>query len=339
MKRFKEIPNLPNMVDMPASRAKQWLVFVGRRAGHLVVVLLLLSVGTFLMLELLPGNLVDSLLGDNARAQDIAMLEAQLGLDKPLPMRFADWLLNTLQGDLGRSPLSGEAVTEAIAHRLPVSLLLMAYAQLLALVIALPLGIWAGYREGGVVDRLISAASFGVLAVPHFVLGLVLILLLAIWLRWFPATGYVPFASDPLGSLRSLTLPALTLALVEAPVYLRLLRSDLAGTLREEFVTVARAKGLSDRQVLLRHALRPSLFSLITVMGINVGHLIGGAVIIETVFALPGVGRLLIEAITRRDYLVLQGVVLFIGAAFVVVNLLIDALYGVLDPRLAARHG
>ncbi|HMO48483.1 MAG TPA: ABC transporter permease [Rubrivivax sp.] len=327
------------MADMHASRARQRLAFFGRRAGHLAIVLLLLSVGTFLMLELLPGSLVDSLLGDNARAQDIAMLEAQLGLDKPLPQRFAGWLLNALQGDLGRSPLSGEAVTEAIAHRLPVSLLLMAYAQVLALLIALPLGIWAGYREGSMVDRLISAGSFGVLAIPHFVLGLVLILLLAIWLRWFPATGYVPFANDPFGSIRSLTLPALTLALVEAPVYLRLLRSDLAGTLREEFVTVARAKGLTDRQVLLRHALRPSMFSLITVMGINIGHLIGGAVIIETVFALPGVGRLLVEAITRRDYLVLQGVVLFIGAAFVVINLLVDALYGVLDPRLAARDG
>lgn len=321
------------------SRTGLRLAFLGRRASHLAIVLLLLSIGTFLMLELLPGNLVDSLLGDNARPQDIALLEAQLGLDRPLVVRFGDWLGNALQGDLGRSPLSGENVTDAIAHRLPVSLLLMAYAQVLALLLALPLGIWAGYREGGLADRLISSVSFGVLAVPHFVLGLMLILVMAIWLRWFPATGYVPFAGDPVASIRSLTLPALTLALVEAPVYLRLLRSDLAGTLREEFVTVARAKGLPDWQVLLRHALRPSTFSLITVMGINIGHLIGGAVIIETVFALPGVGRLLIEAITRRDYLTLQGVVLFIGAAFVVVNLLVDALYSVLDPRLAARHG
>ena len=326
------------MSTVRSSRASARVGYIGRRASHLLLVLLLLSVGTFLMLELLPGNLVDALLGDNARPEDIALLQAQLGLDLPLHERFLTWLGNALQGDLGRSPLSGEAVTEAIAHRLPVSLLVMAYAQVLALAIALPLGLWAGYREGGTADRLISSGAFGVLAVPHFVLGLLLILVLAVWLRWFPATGYVPFGSDPLGSLRSLTLPALTLALVEAPVYLRLLRSDLAATLREEFITVARAKGLSDRQVLLRHALRPSTFSLITVMGINIGHLIGGAVIIETVFALPGVGRLLIEAITRRDYVTLQGVVLFIGAAFVVVNLLVDALYTVLDPRLAARH-
>jgi peptide/nickel transport system permease protein len=326
------------MLTIRASRASGRLGFIGRRAGHLFIVLMLLSLGTFLMLELLPGNLVDALLGDNARPEDIAILQAQLGLDRPLHERFLSWLGSALQGDLGRSPLSGEAVTEAIAHRLPVSLQVMALAQVLALLIALPLGIWAGYREGGFADRMISASSFGVLAVPHFVLGLLLILVLAVWLRWFPATGYVPFASDPLGSIRSLTLPSLTLALAEAPVYLRLLRSDLAATLREEFITVARAKGLPDWQVLLRHALRPSTFSLITVMGINIGHLIGGAVIIETVFALPGVGRLLIEAITRRDYLTLQGVVLFIGAAFVLVNLLVDALYTVLDPRLAARH-
>lgn len=326
------------MVHNPASRTSARLGFLGRRAGHLLIVLLLLSVATFLMLELLPGNMVDSLLGENARVQDIALLQQQLGLDKPMHERFLAWLFNALQGDLGRSPLSGEAVTEAIAHRLPVSIQLMVYAQVLGLLIALPLGIWAGYREGSFVDRLVSGGAFGVLAVPHFVLGLLLILVLAIWLRWFPATGYVPFGSDPVESLRSLTLPALTLALVEAPVYLRLLRSDLAATLREEFITVARAKGLPDWQVLLRHALRPSLFSLITVMGINIGHLIGGAVIIETVFALPGVGRLLVESITRRDYLTLQGVVLFVGAAFVVVNLLVDALYSVLDPRLSTRH-
>lgn len=320
------------------SRTAQRVAYLGRRVGHLFAVLMLLSVGTFFMLELLPGNLTDSLLGDNARPQDIAMLEAQLGLDKPMPQRFAQWVANAVQGDLGRSPLSGEAVTEAIAHRLPVSIQLMLFAQVLAMAIALPLGIWAGYREGGIVDRLVSSASFGVLAVPHFVLGLILILVLAIWMRWFPATGYVPFGENPLESIRSMTLPSLTLALVEAPVYLRLLRSDLASTLREEFVTVARAKGLPDWQVLLRHALRPSMFSLITVMGINIGHLIGGAVIIETVFALPGVGRLLIEAITRRDYLTLQGVVLFIGISFVVVNLMVDALYSVLDPRLSAQH-
>ena len=314
----------------PFTQPLRGLAFVAA-AGHLAIVLLLLSVATFLMLELLPGNLVDSLLGDNARPEDIVILQKQLGLDRPMHERFFSWLFNALQGDLGRSPLSGEAVTEAIAHRLPVSLQVMFFAQVLALLLALPLGIWAGYREGGLADRLISGSAFGVLAVPHFVLGLLLILVLAIWLRWFPATGYVPFATDPIGSIRSLTLPSLTLALVEAPIYMRLLRSDLAPTLREGHHGRTR-QGPVDWHVLLRHALRPSTFSLITVMGINIGHLIGGAVIRDRVRP-AGVGRLLIEAITRRDYLTLQGVVLFIGAAFVVVNLRVDALYSLLDPR------
>lgn len=308
------------------------------RVGHVAGVLLLLSLATFLLLELLPGDLTDVLLGDNAQPGDIALLRAQLGLDRPLPARYFQWLFNAVRGDLGTSPLTGEGVAHAIGARLPVSLQLALYAQVIALALAVPLGICAGYQEGKVADRLISSGAFAVLAVPHFVLGLLLILLFAIQLRWFPATGYVPFQTDSWGNLRSLVLPALTLALVEAPVYLRLLRSDVAGTLRQEFITVARAKGLSDKQVLLRHALRPSSFSLITVMGINVGHLIGGAVIIETLFALPGVGRLLIEAITKRDFITLQGVVLFIGVAFVVVNVLVDLLYVLLDPRLRNRH-
>lgn len=310
---------------------------LARRGGHVAVVVLLLAVGTFLMLELLPGNLADSLIGENSTPEEVARIEADLGLDRPVVERFGLWAWNALHGDLGRSPLTGEHVAHSIATRLPVSIELMVLAQVLALLMALPLGVVAGYREGSRLDSAISSAAFGTLSVPHFVLGIVLILVFAIWLGWFPATGFRPL-SDGLGAnLASMFLPALTLALVEAPVYLRLLRSDIATTLREEFVTVARAKGLSDFQVLARHALRPSSFSLITVMGINVGHLIGGAVIIETLFALPGVGRLLIESITRRDYLTLQGVVLFIGVSFVVVNLLVDALYAVLDPRIGAR--
>lgn len=308
-----------------------------RRLSHLAAVMLMVSVATFLMLELLPGNLADSLVGENPQPQDIARIEAELGLDRPVGERFFKWTANAARGHLGTSPLTGEPITAAIGQRLPVSVELMVFSQLLALALALPLGLLAGYREGSALDRVLSSVSFGVLAVPHFVLGILLMLLFAIWLRWLPATGYVALETDPLGNLRSMLLPSLTLALVEAPVYLRLLRGDVASTLREEFITVARAKGLSDRWILVRHALRPASFGLITVMGINIGHLIGGAVVIESLFALPGVGRLLIEAITKRDYLMVQGIVLYIAAAFVIVNLLVDALYALLDPRL--RHG
>jgi peptide/nickel transport system permease protein len=310
-------------------------MWFARRLLHLALVLVALSLVTFLMLQALPGSIVDQMLGDRASAADIKKFEAELGLDRPLPVRYLKWLGHAVHGDLGRSPISGEDVAQAIRQRLPVSLQLMVYAQVLALLIALPLGTWAGYREGSLADRAISGTAFGVLAVPHFVLGILLILVFAIRLPWFPATGHVAFTDDPLGSLRSMVLPSLTLALVEAPVYLRLLRGDIASTMREEFITVARAKGLSDGRILLRHALRPSSLGLITVLGINIGHLIGGAVIIETVFALPGVGRLLIEAIIKRDYVPLQGVVLFIGASFVLINMLVDAAYAAIDPRLS----
>lgn len=304
------------------------------RLGHLVGVLALVAVATFGMLEMLPGNLAYAILGEGAQAEDVQRVERELGLDRPMPERFMGWLGNALRGDLGRSHASGESVAEAIGQRLPVSLQLMAMAQVFGLLLALPLGLWAGYREGRRIDRLISGTAFAVLAVPHFVLGILLILGFAIWLRWLPASGFVAFGADPVGNLRAMVLPSLTLALVEAPVYLRLLRSDVASTLREEYITVARAKGLSDWRILVTHALRPSSFSLVTVMGINIGHLIGGAVIIETLFALPGVGRLLIEAINKRDLLMVQGVVLFIAAAFVLVNLIVDAVYAWLDPRL-----
>jgi peptide/nickel transport system permease protein len=310
---------------------------LANRIGHLLAVMLLVTIATFGMLELLPGNLAYSILGEGAKPEDVARVEKELGLDRPLPERFAGWLGNAVTGDLGKSYATGQHVSEAIAQRLPVSLQLMIMAQVLALVLAVPLGLWAGYREGGTVDRIISSGAFGILAVPHFVLGIVLILLLAVWLRWLPASGFVAFGTDPVGNIRAMILPSLTLALVEAPVYMRLLRSDVASTLREEFILVARAKGLSDWRILLTHALRPSSFSLVTVMGINIGHLIGGTVIIETLFALPGVGRLLIEAINTRDLLMVQGGVLFIAAAFVLVNAVVDTIYAILDPRL--RHG
>ncbi len=309
---------------------------IARRLAHLLGVLVLVSVATFFMMELLPGSVADAFLGEESTAEDIARIEAQLGLDRPLPERFATWVGNALRGDLGRSPISNEAVTDAILDRLPVSVMLLIYAQIWALLIAIPLGVVAGYREGTAIDRGISSAAFGILAVPHFVLGLVLILVFAIWLGWLPATGYVSPNESLGGHIRSMILPSLTLALVEAPVYLRLLRSDIASTLREEYITVARAKGLSDRFILLRHALRPSSFSVITIMGINIGHLIGGSVILETLFALPGVGRYLVDAVNQRDFIVVQGVVLFIAVAFVLVNLVVDLFYTVLDPRL--RH-
>ena len=260
------------------------------RILHLVGVMFFVSIVTFFMVDLLPGSLADALLGDQATAEDLARVEAELGLDKPTYQRYLIWLADALRGDLGRSYITSESIGGAIADRLPVSIELMVLAQVLALAIAVPFGVLAGYREGSLIDKAISSAAFGVLAIPSFVSGILLILIFAIWLRVLPATGFVPLSEGIWPNIRSMILPSLTLALVEAPAYLRLLRSDLTSTLREDFVAVARAKGLSDFRILVSHALRPSSFSLITVMGINIGHLIGGAIVIETLFALPGWG-------------------------------------------------
>jgi peptide/nickel transport system permease protein len=306
------------------------------RAAHLAGVLLFVSAVTFSLTSLLPGTMAETMLGEQASKQDIARLERQIGLDRPLPERFGKWLFGAVKGDLGRSFATSEEIGPAVAHRLPVSLELMILSQLIALAIAIPFGVIAGYREGQVIDRVLSSGAFATLALPHFVSGMILIYIFAIELRLLPATGYQSFASGLAQNFRSMLLPSLTLALVEAPAYLRIIRSDLATTLREDFVMVARAKGLPNWRILLVHALRPSSFGLVTVMGINVGHLIGGAIVIETLFALPGVGSMLMESINRRDYLAVQGVVLVVSLGFVVVNIVVDLLYVMLDPRM--RH-
>jgi peptide/nickel transport system permease protein len=306
------------------------------RIAHLVGVMLFVSAVTFSLTNLLPGTMAEAMLGDQASKEDLARLERQIGLDRPLSERFGKWLTSAVQGDLGRSFATSEEIGPAVAHRLPVSIELVILSQLIALMLAVPLGVLAGYREGRLVDRILSSGAFATLALPHFVSGIILIYIFAIQLRWLPATGYQPPSSGLLQNLRSMLLPSLTLALVEAPAYLRIIRSDLATTLREDFVMVARAKGLPNWRILLTHALRPSSLGLVTVMGINVGHLIGGAIVIETLFALPGVGSMLMESISRRDYLAVQGVVLVVSVGFVAVNIVVDLLYVILDPR--TRH-
>jgi len=306
------------------------------RVAHLVGVLLFVSAVTFSLTNLLPGTMAEAMLGEQASKEDLARLERQMGLDRPLSERFGKWLFSAAQGDLGRSFATSEEIGPAVAHRLPVSIELVILSQLIALAIAVPLGMLAGYREGKVIDRILSSGAFATLALPHFVSGIILIYIFAIELRWLPATGFQPLSAGLFQNLRSMFLPSLTLALVEAPAYLRIIRSDLATTLREDFVMVARAKGLPNWRILLTHALRPSSLGLVTVMGINVGHLIGGAIVIETLFALPGVGSMLMESISRRDYLAVQGVVLVVSVGFVAVNIVVDLLYVVLDPR--TRH-
>ena len=310
---------------------------VGRRLLYLLPVLFGVALLTFLIASLLPGDLATVLLGDQATPETLAAVRHDLGLDQPILLRFAHWLGQVLQGDLGRSFRTGQSVVAAIGERLPVSIELMLLAQLGALAVAIPLAIVCAVREGGRFDRFVTGVAFASLSVPSLLSAIVLIWLLAVRLAWLPATGYVPLDEDLGGNLRSLVLPALTLAAGEWPALMRVLRSDMISTLKEDYIAMARAKGLRPARVLLVHALKPSSLTLVTVTGINIARLLGGAVIVEYIFALPGIGRLLIGSIFNRDLVLLQGVVLFVGIAFVVVNLGVDMLYAVLDPRI--RHG
>jgi peptide/nickel transport system permease protein len=311
--------------------------FVARRLLYLVPVLVAVSLLTFLIASLLPGDLAYVILGDQATPDKVAALRHDMGLDQPIWWRYASWLGQVLQGDFGRSFRTGQTVLQAVSERLPVSIELMLLAELAALAIGIPLAIACAVRSGSAFDRFMTGSAFGMLSVPAFLSAILLIYLFAVELRWLPATGYVPFGEDPVGNLRSFVLPALTLALGEWPVLMRVLRSDMIATLQEDYIAMARAKGLKPSRILLVHALKPSSLTLVTVTGINIGRLIGGTVIVESVFALPGIGRLLLGAIYTRDLIILQGVVLFVACGYVLMNFVVDLLYAVLDPRI--RHG
>jgi peptide/nickel transport system permease protein len=311
--------------------------FLARRFLYLVPVLIAVSLLTFSIASLLPGDLAYVILGDQATPEKVAALRHDMGLDQPIWWRYLHWLGNVLQGDFGRSFRTGQTVLQAVTERLPVSLELMVLAQLGALTIGVPLAIACAVRSGGPFDRFMTSSAFAMLSVPTFLSAILLIYLFAVELGWLPATGYVPFAEDPVGNLHFFVLPALTLALAEWPGIMRVLRSDMIATLQEDYIAMARAKGLKASRILFVHALKPSSLTLITITGINIGRLIGGALIVETIFALPGLGRLLVSAILTRDLIILQGVVLLVAGGFVLMNFIVDMLYAVLDPRI--RHG
>jgi peptide/nickel transport system permease protein len=311
--------------------------FIGRRLLYLLPVLFAVTLLTFLFASLLPGDLALTILGDQATPEKVEALRKQMGLDLPIWERYLHWLWGAMHGDLGRSFRTGETVITAVIERLPVSLELMVMAELLGLVIAIPLAIVCAVKSGSTLDRTVTGIAFGKLSLPPFMVAILLIYLFAVELNWLPATGWAPFAEDPAANLRSFVLPALTLAIAEWPVLMRVLRSDMIATLQEDYIAMAKAKGLRPWRILLVHALKPSSLTLVTVTGINIGRLIGGTLIIETIFALPGIGRLLVGAIYARDFIILQGVVLFVAVGFVIVNFAVDMLYAVLDPRI--RHG
>jgi peptide/nickel transport system permease protein len=311
--------------------------FVARRLLYLLPVLIAVSLLTFLIASLLPGDLAYTILADQATPESVAALRHDMGLDEPIWWRYLGWLGHVIEGDLGRSFRTGQTVLQALAERLPVSFELMLFAQIIALAIGVPLAIVCAARNGGTFDRFMTGTAFAMLSVPAFLSAILLIYLFAVELHWLPATGYVPFTEDPVGNLRFFVLPALTLGLAEWPGIMRILRSDMIATLQEDYITLAKAKGLKPSRILFVHALKPSSLTLITITGINIGRLMGGTVIVESIFALPGIGRLVVGAIGTRDLIILQGSVLCIACGYVLMNFIVDMLYAVIDPRI--RHG
>ena len=303
---------------------------------YLIPVLFAVTALSFGLLKLLPGDPAVNILGPSATPAAVKALHKTLGLDDPVVKQYGRFVWNALHGDLGRSYQNNQPTVEALRQRLPVTLELLLLSQFLALVVSIPLAIWASVRPDGLLDRISTSASFGFLALPPYIVGVVLVLLFAVRFHLFPATGYTPLTRNPLENLRSLLLPSVTLALAELATYLRLLRADMITTLQEDFITMARAKGMPPRRILWYHAFRPSSFSLVTVAGLNFGRLIGGTFIVEILFALPGIGELTVQSIFANDYLVVQGTVLLVAVGYVLVNFLVDLLYVVIDPRV--RH-
>ena len=310
--------------------------FVLRRVAICAVMLIATSLLVFIVLRLLPGDPVITRLGSTpgVDAEMIERLRAEAGLDAPIWQQYLNWVAGMFRGDFGQSYFNQFSVNELIAQRLPATLELTAIAVLLALVIAVPTAVFASLKPLGWLDRVLTAISTAGMALPQFLIGIVLIVVFAVTLRWLPARGYVPFSEDPGLNLVGMILPAVTLALASAPLLIRFLRASMIETLAAPFIRTARGKGVDRAGVVVGHALRNALIPGLTMLGLIVGYTLGGVVIIEYVFGIPGLGSLAIDSVFKRDYAVLQSVVLLISAMFILTSLIVDLLYGVLDPRL-----
>jgi peptide/nickel transport system permease protein len=306
----------------------------------LVPVLFGVSVVTFSLIRLVPGDPVSVVLGPDVRArpEDIAAIRAAFGLDEPAPVQYVRWVGRMLTGDLGTSFRSGRSLTQELALRLPVTIELTLLAAVLGTIPALLIGILAAVKRNSSADYAATIGTLLGVSVPNFLLATLLVLVFSLWLRWLPPIGYVDLRTDPLGNLRTMLLPALSLGLPFAAVMMRITRSSVLEVLGLDHVRVARAKGLSTAGVLSRHVLNNASIPVITVGGIQIARLLGGAVIVEAIFGLPGIGRYVFEAISTRDYPVVQGVTLVVALAFVLVSLVVDILYAVVDPRLRTAH-
>jgi len=315
------------------------LAFTLSRLVQAIPVVFLSTIGVFLILHLVPGDPAIAIAGSDARPDTIAAIRTELGLDQPLPVQYGLWLGRVLQGDLGRSYTNKLSVAEQIGQRIPATLELTFAGLLLALVVSIPTGIIAAVRDRSAADWVISSFNAFAIAIPNFWLGILMILLFGLFLGWLPPSGRGDFAREPGTAWKFLLLPAITLALNQSAVLSRFVKSSMLEVMHEDFIRTARAKGLREWVVIRRHVLRNALVPIATVLGIQFGRLLGGAIVVESVFAWPGVGRLVLQSIGNRDYSTVQGVLLLLVLSFVVVNLLTDMAYGLLDPRIRLSRG
>jgi peptide/nickel transport system permease protein len=308
--------------------------YVVRRLLSVIPVMLVVATVAFVLIHLAPGDPASVIAGPYASADDVAKLRHQLGLDEALPVQLFRWYGRLLRGDLGDSIFLRRPVTEAIVDRLEPTLLLTTWATLIAVLAGVPAGILSARYHNSTIDQSLMGLALLGLSVPNFLLGLLMILVFGVWLGWLPVAGYVPLEGGVWRNLRSLVMPSLALGLVQSALIARITRSSMLDVLREQFVLTGRAKGLAENIVVYKHALKNAIIPTLTVIGITFALLIGGAVVIETVFNIPGLGRLIISAVLRRDYPVIQGVVLLIAVTYTVVNLLVDLAYLLVDPRV-----
>jgi peptide/nickel transport system permease protein len=312
--------------------------YLVRRLLLLIPTVLGVTLVVFLMMRFIPGDPITNMMGENYSEQDARQLRHELGLDQPLAIQYGKWLLLLLRGDWGRSILTNRPVLTDLLYRLPVSLELIVLSMLLSLLIALPAGIVAAVWPNTWKDYSAMLVSMAGVSIPEFFLGVLLFLLFALVLRWLPVSGYIPFLANPEGNLWHMVLPTIALGFPRAALLTRLVRATLLEVLKLEYVTTARAKGLGEHPVVLKHALRNALIPTLTVAGLQVGFLIGGAIVVETVFAVPGIGSFGIDAILKRDYPQVQAFVLVGALVFVLANLTVDLLYAVIDPRIHYGH-
>jgi peptide/nickel transport system permease protein len=310
------------------------LAFLIRRIASTFIVMAIVAVIIFLLVRIAPGDPVAILVGDNASPDQIDAVRKQLGLDDPIVVQFWRWASRVLVGDLGISIFSNEPVAKLIGQRLEPTLSLAATTIILAVVVAVTAGIVAAWQVGTWIDRVVMALSVASFSVPVFVVGYVLIYVFAIQLRWLPVQGYQPIADGVFDWLRHLVLPSIALGLAYVALIARITRTAMLEVLAEDYIRTAHAKGVATGPVLLKHALKNAGVPIVTVIGIGIALLIGGVVITETVFNIPGIGRLVVDAIQTRDYPIIQGVILLFSGVYVIVNLLVDLTYTLLDPRI-----